>query len=53
MSEKAIISVDRELDPIKAKNLFFSVIAIHFMWMLFHFTVVFFFTLQLQSVALV
>lgn len=51
--EKAIITVEKELDPIKWKNLFLSVLAINFMWMLFHFTVVFFFTLQLQSIALV
>lgn len=51
--EKAIISVDKELDPIKSKNLFLTILVINFLWMLFHFTVVFFFTLQLKSIALV
>lgn len=53
MSESTIISVDRELDPIKSRNLFLTVTALNFIWMLFHFTVVFFFTLKLESVALV
>ncbi len=49
----AIISIDRELDSIKRRNLFLTVLALNFTWMLFHFTVVYFFTLQLKSVALV
>lgn len=51
--EKIIVSVDKELSPIKFKNLFYSIVALNFTWMIFHFTVVFFFTLKLESVALV
>ncbi|MDD3302410.1 MAG: MFS transporter [Candidatus Gracilibacteria bacterium] len=53
MSEKIVISVDKELDKTKSRNLFLTVTALNFIWMLFHFTVVFFFTLKLKSVALV
>jgi hypothetical protein len=51
--EKIIVSIDKELSPIKFKNLFYSIVALNFAWMIFHFTVVFFFTLKLESVALV
>lgn len=51
--EDVVVSVDRELNWIKSKNLFLTIVILNFMWMLFHFTVVFFFTLQLESVALV
>ncbi len=53
MSELAIISVDKEFNPIKEKNLILSIVFSNFIWMVFHFTVVFFFTFQLKSVALV
>jgi len=53
MDEKIIISVNKELDKTRARNLFLTVLALNFIWMLFHFTVVFFFTLKLKSVALV
>lgn len=51
--EKVIISVEKELSPIRLKNMLFTVVVLNFIWMLFHFTVVFFFTLNLKSVALV
>ncbi|NDK08960.1 hypothetical protein EOM39_07025 [Candidatus Gracilibacteria bacterium] len=53
MSDLAIISVEKELDPIKENNLMLSIVFSNFIWMVFHFTVVFFFTFQLKSVALV
>jgi hypothetical protein len=53
MSELAIISVDRELSSIKEKNLFLNIVVSNFIWMIFHFSVFFFFTFQLKSVALV
>ena len=53
MSELAVISIDKELSPIKEKNLYFTTILSNFIWMIFHFTVVFFFTFQLKSIALV
>ena len=53
MSELAIISVDKELSPIREKNLFLNIIVSNFIWMIFHFSVFFFFTFQLKSVALV
>ena len=53
MSDTVIISVDRDLDPIKQKNFLITIFAISFIWMLFHFAVVFFFTLQLWSIAMV
>lgn len=53
MSEIAIISVDKELSPIKTRNLFLNVIVSNFIWMIFHFSVFFFFTFQLKNVALV
>ncbi len=48
-----IITVAKSLDSTKLKNLFWTVVMLNFIWMFFHFTVVFFFTLQLNSVALV
>ena len=53
MSDIAIVSIDKQLDTIKTKNLFLTVTALNFIWMLFHFTVVFFFTWKLKSVVLV
>lgn len=53
MSELAVISVEKELNPTKEKNLFYNIVISNFIWMVFHFTVVFFFTFQLKSVALV
>lgn len=53
MSELAIISVEKELDKTKENNLLLTIIFSNFIWMVFHFTVVFFFTFQLKSVALV
>lgn len=53
MSELAIISVEKELDPIKEKNLFLTIVISNFIWMIFHFTVVFFFTFQLKSLVMV
>lgn len=53
MSELAIISVEKELDTTKENNLLLTIIFSNFIWMVFHFTVVFFFTFQLKSVALV
>jgi hypothetical protein len=52
-SEIAIISVDKELSPIKKRNLFLNIIVSNFIWMIFHFSVFFFFTFQLKNVALV
>lgn len=49
----AYVSVETEGDQIKRKNLFLATAFIGFVWMLFHFTVVFFFTLQLGSPVLV
>jgi hypothetical protein len=53
MSDLAVVSVEKELDPIKEKNLFLTIVISTFIWMVFHFTVVFFFTFQLKSIALV
>lgn len=53
MSELAIISVDKELSPIRERNLFLNIIVSNLIWMIFHFSVFFFFTFQLKSVALV
>ncbi len=49
----AYVSIETEADRVKRKNLYFVSAFIGFVWMLFHFTVVFFFTLQLQSPLLV
>lgn len=53
MSELAIISVEKELDPIREKNLFLTIVISNYIWMIFHFTVVFFFTFQLKSLSMV
>lgn len=53
MSDLAIISVDKKLDPIKERNLFLNITVSNTIWMIFHFTVFFFFTFILKSVALV
>lgn len=53
MTNTLIVSVDKVIDKVKERNFFFTVLALNFVWMLFHFTVVFFFTLQLESIALV
>ncbi len=47
------VSIESESDRIKRKNLFYVSASIGFVWMLFHFTVVFFFGLELKSAALV
>jgi hypothetical protein len=53
MTELAIISIDKELDPIKEKNLFLTIVVSNIIWMIFHFAVVFFFTFQLKSILMV
>lgn len=53
MSEIAIISVEKELDPIREENLFLTIVISNIIWMIFHFTVVFFFTFQLKSILMV
>lgn len=45
--------METESDRIKRKNLFYVSASIGFVWMLFHFTVVYFFGIQLGSAALV
>ena len=45
--------METESDRIRRKNLFYVSAFIGFVWMLFHFTVVFFFGIQLGSAALV
>ncbi len=50
MSELAIISVDKELDPIRKRNFFINIIVSNLIWMIFHFSVFFFFTFQLKSI---
>lgn len=47
------VSIESESDRVKRKNLFYVSASIGFVWMLFHFTVVFFFGLELKSAALV
>ncbi len=49
----AFVSMETEADLIKRKNLYLATACICFVWMLFHFTVVFFFTLKLESTLLV
>lgn len=51
MSDLAIISIEKKLDPIREKNLFYNTIVASFIWMVFHFTVIYFFTFQLNSIA--
>lgn len=53
MSELAIISVEKGLEPMREKNLFLTIVISNFIWMIFHFSVVFFFMFQLKSIALV
>ena len=43
------VSMETEADTIKRNNLYIVTSCISFVWMLFHFTVVFFFTLILSS----
>ncbi len=49
----AFVSMETEADLIKRNNLHLVSACIGFVWMLFHFTVVFFFTLNLGSPLLV
>ncbi len=51
--ELAIITVEQEFDPIKRKNLFYNILVSNTIWMIFHFSVFYFFTFKLKSVALV
>lgn len=48
-----IISVDKEFVWYKKRNFYITSFVLGFLWMLFHFTVIFFFTFQLKSVVLV
>jgi hypothetical protein len=48
-----VISVDKNFNGNKKKNFFITIFLQGFLWMLFHFTVVFFFTFKLESVVLV
>ena len=48
-----IISVDRNFNGNKKRNFFITTFLQGFLWMIFHFTVVFFFTFQLKSMVLV
>lgn len=45
--------METEADLVKRNNLYLASACIGFVWMLFHFTVVFFFTLELESTLLV
>lgn len=47
------VTIETEENKIKLKNLFFIAIFIWFTWIVFHFTIVFFFWLVLESVFLV
>lgn len=47
------VTMETEADRIKRKNLYYVSAFIGFVWMLFHFTVVFFFGIELGSAALV
>jgi hypothetical protein len=49
----AFVTLETEADLVKRQNLYFVSAFLGFVWMLFHFTVVFFFTLILKSPALV
>jgi hypothetical protein len=49
----AIISAATSLDGYRRTNLYWTNLLLGFTWMLFHFTVVFFFTFQLKSLAMV
>ncbi len=48
-----IISVDKNFNGNKKRNFFITTFLQGFLWMIFHFTVVFFFTFQLKSIVLV
>jgi len=48
-----VISVDREFSGNRMRNFFITTFLLWFLWMLFHFTVIFFFTFRLESIALV
>jgi hypothetical protein len=49
----AFVSMETDADLVKRNNLYLATACIGFVWMLFHFTVVFFFTLNLGSPLLV
>lgn len=51
--ETNFVTMETEADRIRRKNLFYVSAFIGFVWMLFHFTVVYFFGIQLGSAALV
>lgn len=51
--DTVIISTNTGLDGVRLKNFYMTNAFQGFVWMVFHFSVVFFFTFQLQSVALV
>lgn len=54
MSELAVISIDNWIiNTNKEKNLFFNIILSNMVWMIFHFSVFYFFTFQLNSITLV
>lgn len=53
VKQTAFVSMETEADQIKRNNLHLASACIGFVWMLFHFTVVFFFTLNLGSPLLV
>ncbi len=47
------IAIDKNFTPIKRRNFYIFAVAMGFTWMFFHFAVVFFFMIKLQSVLLV
>jgi hypothetical protein len=51
--ETRFVSIETESDRFKRKNLYYVSAFIGFVWMLFHFTVVYFFGIELGSAALV
>lgn len=51
--ETNFVTMETETDRIKRKNLYYVSAFIGFVWMLFHFTVVYFFGIELGSAALV
>lgn len=55
MEEKrtAYVSMETETDVIRRKNLNYATAFMGFVWILFHFTVVYFFALELKSPVLV
>jgi MFS family permease len=52
-AETKFVSVESEADRIRRKNLYYVSASLGFVWMLFHFTVVYFFGIELKSTALV